>query len=237
MRIFIVDDDIDFAESIAEVLEDTGYEVEIAHSGEEALKKIKEQDFDLTFMDVKMPGMNGVECFLEARKMKPDAKFVMMSAYSVEELLNHAIQEGALGVLHKPFDMERMLTILKENQRMPVVLVADDDPDFVSSIQDILTKNGYSTRVANTGQETVDTVLNNDIDVLLLDIRMPILNGLEVYRELEKHGRKVPTIVITGYAFEELAAIEELRKMSAEILMAKPIEPDRLLKYIKSIKE
>ena len=202
MRILIVDDDIDFAESIAEILEEVGYEVEMAHSGEEALKKIKEQDFDLTFMDVKMPGMNGVECFLEARKMKPDAKFVMMSAYSVEELLKRAIQEGALGVLHKPFDIERMLAILKENQRMPVVLVADDDPDFVSSIQDILTKNGYSTRVAYTGQETVDTVLNNDIDVLLLDIRMPILNGLEVYRELEKHGRKVPTIVITGYAFE-----------------------------------
>ena len=61
MKLFLVDDDRDFVESIVEVLEDKGYEVESAFSGAEALQRLSETDFDLTLMDVRMPGMNGVE--------------------------------------------------------------------------------------------------------------------------------------------------------------------------------
>ena len=112
MRILIVDDDRDFAESLVEVIENMGYEVEMAFSGEEAVQKLTEQDFDLTLMDVKLPGINGVEAFLKVRENKPQAKFVMMTAYSVEGLLTRAIEEGALGVLNKPFDIDHLVRIL-----------------------------------------------------------------------------------------------------------------------------
>jgi CheY-like chemotaxis protein len=61
--VFIVDDDKDFAETLKMVLEGRGYDVEIAHSGEEAIAKFCEQDFDIAFMDVKLPGKNGVASF------------------------------------------------------------------------------------------------------------------------------------------------------------------------------
>ena len=68
IRVFIVDDDVDFAESLALVLEENNCEVKLASSGEEAINTFKKLEFDITFMDVKMPGKNGVESFLEIRK-------------------------------------------------------------------------------------------------------------------------------------------------------------------------
>ena len=109
MRIFDVDDDRDLAESLAEVLELSGHEVEIAFSGEEAVEVFREKDFDVSFMDVVMPGMNGVESFLEIRKIKPDAKVFMLTGYSVAQLLEQAIENGALGVLEKPIGIEELL--------------------------------------------------------------------------------------------------------------------------------
>ena len=106
LRIFVVDDDRDFAESLADVLEPQGHTVALAFSGEEAVQRFATEDFDITFMDVRLPGMNGVESFFALRKMKPDAKVMMMTGFSVEELLRQAVENGAVGVLRKPFDMD-----------------------------------------------------------------------------------------------------------------------------------
>ena len=75
-KIFIVDDDPDFTEGVALFLEVAGHAVETASSREAAVQKFSEQDFDITFMDVRMPGMNGVESCFEIRKIKPDAKVI-----------------------------------------------------------------------------------------------------------------------------------------------------------------
>ena len=112
LRVFIVDDDIDFAESLAEVIAKRGHYVEWAHSGEDAVERFRDADFDIAFMDVKLPGMNGVESFIEIRKLKPDAKVMMMTGYSVEHLLLQAVESGALYVLHKPFDIDEVLDAL-----------------------------------------------------------------------------------------------------------------------------
>ena len=76
LRILVVDDDRDFAEGIADALELHGHEIAVAHSGEEALETFTETEFDLTFMEVKMPGWNGVESFREFRRRFPGAKVV-----------------------------------------------------------------------------------------------------------------------------------------------------------------
>ena len=111
-HIFIVDDDEDVAESLADLLEGRGYKVDVAFSGEEAIAGFRERDYDVAFMDVRMPGLNGVESLLEIRKLKPNAKVVMMTAFSVEELLTKALEGGAAGVLHKPFEMRDFLEML-----------------------------------------------------------------------------------------------------------------------------
>ncbi len=112
LRIFIVDDDVDFAEALAEVVEVEGYYVECAHTGGEAVARIRENDFDITFMDFKLPDMNGIESLFEIRRLKPDAK-VMMIGFSIELLPQQAAEGGAIGVLHKPFAPAALLAAIE----------------------------------------------------------------------------------------------------------------------------
>ena len=235
LRIFIVDDDQDFAESLADIFESRGHYVKMAFSGEEAVRTFRADTFDITFMDVKLPGMNGVESFLEIRKIRPDAKVVMMTAYSLEQLLQKAIDEGALGVLHKPFDGDELFRMLDSVKPAGIVLVADDDPEFIDSLRPLLTDRGYTVLIAYTGNEAIDKVLANGIDVMLLDLKLPVLSGLEVYLELKKHGRTVPTIIVTGYAAEESESIDALRSMSVTGCLVKPFAPEALMEAIGAI--
>lgn len=232
LRIFVVDDDRDFAESLADVLESRGHAVDLAFSGEEAVRRFRDHHYDITFMDVRLPGMNGVESFVQIRKMKPDAKVVMMTAYSVEELLNQAIGQGALGILHKPFAPEQLIAMLDGVMPAGIVLVVDDDPDFADSTERYLVSRGYKVLVARSGQDAVDKALANGIDVLVLDLRLPILSGLEVFLELRKQGRHLPTIIVTGYAEEEAGAIDKLRELSVSGCLVKPFDPSELLDAI-----
>jgi two-component system, NtrC family, response regulator HydG len=113
-RIFIVDDDRDHAESIADILSMQGHEVVMVFTGEDAVQRFAERLFDLTLMDVKLPGMNGVEAFHELRRQRADAQVVMMTGFSVEQLLSQALSNGARGVLRKPFAIADLLRAVDE---------------------------------------------------------------------------------------------------------------------------
>ncbi len=233
-HILIVEDDQDFAESMADTLELHGHEVQLAVSGEEAVSVFKEKDFDIAFMDVKLPGKNGVESFLEIKKFKPEAKVVMMTAYSVNQLLDEAVENGAWSVLHKPFNMEHVLEMLNRIKQYGI-LIADDDPDFVKSIIDILKKKNYNVYVARDGKEAIERVKSDDIEVLLLDLHMPILSGLEVYVDLKKSGHTVPTIIVTAYAKEEADTLDRLRTLSVTGILTKPFDPKVLLQAVNDL--
>jgi DNA-binding NtrC family response regulator len=108
--VMIVDDDQDLAESLADLLAANGYQVEVASNGREAVERFREKDYGITFMDVRMPVMNGVDSFFEIRKMKPAARIVLMTGFK-EPIVNKALENGALALLNKPFDAEAMLKL------------------------------------------------------------------------------------------------------------------------------
>jgi two-component system response regulator HydG len=232
-RIIIVDDDRDLAESLADLLEARGFEVELAHSGEEGVAKYRRQPFDLVFMDVQMPGMNGLDAFLEMRKADPGARVMMMTGFSVETVLSEALARGALGVLHKPFAVHDLLAVLERSPGGGTVLLADDDVDFAASLRPLIESKGFAVTVARDGREALDLALAGDFVCLVLDLRLPVVNGLELFLELQKNGRFIPTIVVTGYAAEEGVRAEALRG-AADGYFVKPVDPARLLSAIEA---
>lgn len=235
-RILVVDDDLDHAESLAVILEMEGHEVIIAGSGEEALEKFSAGEFDLSFLDLKLPGMNGVEVLAEMRRRRPGSRAVLMTGYRVEQLIAQAIGEGALRVLRKPFEIEEVLTLVREIEPRGIVLVADDDPDFAASAEQLLSDAGYRVLVANTGSEAIERATSEPVDVLVLDLRLPVLDGLDVYLELKRRGRELPTILVTAYRTEEADAIDVLRSMSVTGCLFKPFEPTELLNAVNEIR-
>ena len=109
LEILIVDDDRDLADAIGEALEMVGHKPAVAYSGTEAIEKYCTQSFDITFMDVKLPDINGVETFLTIRKMDPSAQVIMMTGYRIDQLLAEATDNGAVKVLRKPFAIEEII--------------------------------------------------------------------------------------------------------------------------------
>ena len=235
MRVFIVDDDRDHAESIADVLTMRGFETELAYSGEAGLARFREADFDIVFMDVKLPGMNGVETFFQFRKVKPDVKVMLMTGFSLEQLVAQAVENGALGVLRKPFEIGELLDVLDQVKPRGMVLVADDDPDFAASLEPILVHHGYRVEIASSGQEAFDKASREGVNCLVLDLKMPMLSGLEVYLRLKEAGRTVPTIFITGFPSERHFAISRLKPPFDQDVLMKPFDPDHLLAAIDAV--
>ncbi len=109
-RILVVDDESIIRNSLKAWLDDeAGFTVDTAESGSDALEKLAEQSYQLMLLDIKMPGMDGVEVLQKAREMLPDLQVVMMTAYATVETAVEAMKTGALDYLIKPFDTEILI--------------------------------------------------------------------------------------------------------------------------------
>ncbi len=89
--------------------------------------------------------------------------------------------------------------------------------------------------VASTGREAVDKVLENGVDVLILDLRLPLMSSVEVFVELKNLGKTVPTVIVSGYAAEETESIEVLNGLSVIGCLQKPFDPDQLIRAIENL--
>lgn len=94
-----------------------GLEVTEAEDGYRAVELVKEKNFDICFLDVKMPKMDGLETYRESRKINKEIPVVMMTGYAVEETLKQAKKEGVLDAIHKPFDIAQVNAIISDIQR------------------------------------------------------------------------------------------------------------------------
>ena len=236
LRILVVDDDLDHAESLAVILEMAGHEVTIAGSGEEALEKFQAVHFDLSFLDLKLPGIDGLEVLAEMRRRRPDARAVLMTGYRVEQLIGQVIDNGVLRVLHQPFEIEEILSEVREIDPRGIVLVATDDPDFAARAARLLSAAGYRVLVANTASEAIERATREPIDVLVMDLGLPVLRGLDVYLELKRRGRELPTVLVAAYRTDEAGSIDVFRSMSVTGCLFKPFEPTELLKAVDEIR-
>ncbi len=115
-NVLVVDDDRGIRFTLEGIIDDEGYMVWGAEDGYQAIELVKEITFQWVFMDIRMPGLNGVETYLEIKKISPESRVVMMTGFSVDELVKQALEEGVYAVLYKPLPVERVLEILKSGE-------------------------------------------------------------------------------------------------------------------------
>lgn len=116
--ILIVDDEPIVRESLRDWLKDAGYQVATAETGEEALEMMKDRDFGVVILDVRLPGKTGIRVLREVKALKPEIKSIIITAYPTVELADEAKQLGAVDYLIKPIapeDLERLIreTLIK----------------------------------------------------------------------------------------------------------------------------
>ncbi|HDP98409.1 MAG TPA: sigma-54-dependent Fis family transcriptional regulator, partial [bacterium] len=113
-RILIVDDEEDLTLGYSKCLSKVGYEVVTAHSGEKALEYLREEIFDLVFLDIRLPKMDGMEVLKYAFEIDPDLIVVMMTAHGSVETAVQAMRIGAHDYLMKGFDHEELRVVAKK---------------------------------------------------------------------------------------------------------------------------
>jgi len=106
------------------------------------------------------------------------------------------------------------------------ILVIDDEDFILQFAKDILTRNNYDVRVISNGNEGLKLIDTDNFDLLLIDIRMPDMSGLDVIRHVRSHNNEIPIIVITGHGTLDIA-INALR-LGAQGFLLKPFTPEEL---------
>ncbi len=112
-HILVVDDEESMRFFLEETLKKEGYTVVSVGDGKEAVRRASETEFDLITMDIKMPGMSGLEALLEIKKLKPEVVVIMITAYGSEKIAIDAIQKGAYDYFTKPFDLDNLRIVIR----------------------------------------------------------------------------------------------------------------------------
>lgn len=113
-RILIVDDEEGYRKVLSNSLSDVGYETTVATSGLEALEAMKREDYTAVLLDMKMPGMDGIELLEQIQKVPNTCNVIIITAYTCEDLAREAICKGAKKVIRKPFNMDDITLCLNE---------------------------------------------------------------------------------------------------------------------------
>lgn len=230
-RILVVDDQMGMRLSLKGILTKRGYTVAVAEDGVQALEMARQTEYRLILMDIKMPGLSGVETFIKIKAFSPHTTVIMMTAFAAEDEIRLAIQEGAYAIISKPFAMEQMLAIIKEClDKRTLVLIVDDQLESANLLKDIFEKRGYRVCVVDSGEECLKEVSQRRYQVILLDIKLPGIDGVETLRRVKELRPDVCVIMMTGCATEDL--IEKALRKDSFACVRKPFDIDNVLQVI-----
>ncbi|MDH5173658.1 MAG: response regulator [Elusimicrobiota bacterium] len=235
VNLLIVDDDISILETIGDVFQDKGYNVAMVENGQRAIRLVKRRYFDVVLMDIRMPGIDGLETYKEVKRIIPTAAVIMMTGDSKEELVKKAIEEGAYTIIYKPFNVKKVIKIVEEALKKPLILIVDDRIEDRETLRDILAEKGYRTVLAKDGYEAVGFSEKGNFDVILLDIKMPGINGIQTMERIKEFRPEAGIIMMTAYSMEEF--VEESLRKGAYTCLFKPIDVEKMLEAIQKVRD
>lgn len=236
-RILIVDDDVYLAQSLALVFKHKGYAVSIAADGPAAIEHVKTTPFDLALIDLKMPGMNGVETYQHLKRFCPNLAALLMTGLAEEEQMQDALQAGVLHVLVKPIDIDHVLTLiptaLARHQRP--ALIVDDYPESCLHITRTLERKGYQVTCVESGEQAIEAVQQHHYQIVFIDLKLPTIDGLQTYLAMRALDPDITAIMITGYREEMKAQVQAALANNAYACLYKPFHTQQILNLLEEI--
>ena len=228
MAVLVADDNFAARDILSVYLRSFGFSVSSVSSGADAVAAAEQacgagQPFRLALLDWQMPGMNGLDAARRIRELQPAPAIVMVSAYGREDLSQQATGLKLDGVLLKPLNPSLLLDtilqifgkaaatthplpelpVLDETQLAGLrVLLAEDNPVNQQVASELLQSAGMQVEIAQNGAEALAALGHADFDLVLMDIQMPVMDGLEATRRLraERRWATLPVIAMTANA-------------------------------------
>ena len=232
--VLVVDDDPDIAQLVRMQLENNGYRVLTASRGHKALEMVRTDEIDLIVLDRILPDMDGLD-ILDELKGAPSYATIPIIMLTIVEDDGEAMARGASAYLIKPVNeqllLEQVDTVLTREGR---VLIVEDDPDTIDVIIRALRRVGFVTDAANDGYEALAAARRVRPDVIIMDLRLPGMDGYEALSHLKRDitTGTIPIIAISAHVTNPVAERERLIMLGATEFLLKPIAIEELITMV-----
>ncbi len=246
IRLLLVDDEMEFLTATTKALKRRGFDVTPARYGETALKILESESFDVAVLDVKMPGMDGDELFREMKQRWPRIPVVMLTGHGTVEQAFQTSQEGVFDYLSKPCDIEKLVRVAGKamaayrqagtsGRLQPIdekirLLIVDDEKELTESLSAALTRRGMRVTTADDGAMALKTIGKQLFDVVLLDVKMPKIDGVTLLFLIKQAQPLCEVILFTGQP--SINTVVEGVKRGAFDFLVKPQDPEALVARI-----
>ena len=240
-RILIIDDEPMNLKLTKFILDNAGYEVVTTESGISGIELLQEIPFDLLLLDIEMPEMDGLEVLRRVRNIPEIAKtkVIFLTASNSKSDLSDAARLHAARFIQKPCLPDVLLRTVREafeETTASLLLIVDDEP-----MSRALTRNAFESlfrvECVPSGQDALDFLEQAVPDMILMDLYMPGMDGLDTFRKVKKmaHCRHVPIIFMT--AAEDNETELELFRAGAVDFIRKPFIAEIARERVKRILE
>ncbi len=240
-KVLIVDDDEIIRRQLEKELKRNFFHTYLSADGKTTLETLAKENIDILLLDVKLPDIDGLELLQKVKMGKPDCEVIVITGLGSQEIAIQSLRRGAIDYIEKPIKMDELYAALgraqeklaekKELSYKNALLVIDDEEEIAKRLKKFLLKEGFEVFDACNGKEGLGIIENNKIDVLITDIKMKDMDGIEVMRRAKGLYQDIEGIVVTGYKDQELA-IKSLRAGAIDYI-TKPINLDELLISVK----
>jgi PAS domain S-box-containing protein len=234
-KILVIEDDPDVARLIQIHLSGDRRQVLVAHRGHDGLEIARRENLDLITLDIMLPDINGFDLLdtLKAETATRDVPVIIVSVISDRQ---EGLRLGAVDYVTKPIDEEKLLKSVRKAlvTRDGAVLVVDDDQDTLSLVKDVLVAHNFTVHTATRGQEALSVAREVRPSLILLDLKLPDLDGYAVLERLKHDSRlsDVPVIVMTGSETINDAKRKKVLALGAERFISKPFSVEALIEHI-----
>ncbi|MDB5279122.1 MAG: hybrid sensor histidine kinase/response regulator [Ferruginibacter sp.] len=249
-KILVADDNATLRDLVCGQLESLQMETTSAASGKEALEILTQVSFDLIVTDLTMPEMNGLELAQCIRTKYPQLPVILLNPVTDEQYKEHGEILGA--VISKPVKPRLLLDAItnqlrnknktEENKQNKVhklsinfskqyplnILIAEDNPVNQKWTTKILSKLGYNTELANNGKEVLELVSTSQYDLILMDVQMPEMDGLEATRMI-RLCLEVQPVIIAMTANVMQGDRQDCMQSGMDDYISKPVELNELM--------
>lgn len=240
LKALVVDDEQVIRDFLLRFLSLQRVEAEAVEDGFKAVEACKKGPFDIIFLDVRMPSMNGVETLRQLKNILPHAAYIMMTGYAVDDLLDEARNLGIVLSLRKPFEISKIKIFLddfikgKQFKHSFNILVCDDDRAVLDFFRRLLRDIQCEYVLVETGKEAIEALSRRDFDLIFTDIVLKDMSGLELYMKMRELKPEAEIVLMTGYAAK---VQEDIDGLGIRRCLYKPFDLDKIFGEINRVKQ
>jgi DNA-binding NtrC family response regulator len=133
-KVLLVDDEVDFLDTLSERMRTRGMEVSTSSSGAEALKKVEQESYDVIILDLMMPGVDGLEALKILKEKRPELQVILLTGHASVEKGIEAMKLGAMDFLEKPADLSQLTEKIKKAQAKKMLIVEKQTEEKIKKL-------------------------------------------------------------------------------------------------------